>query len=462
MTSRAARTDLHDLASTLLLPPAIRASRLARGRTRPLQRAYDQGLAFRRASTSWSDDRRRDWVLERLRTVARRAAATSPFWAERFAAAGFDPRADFGFDDYARLPILDRPVVRAAGESLLSSAVPRDRMRKDATGGSTGTPTVVWKGPEEEGWYDSAIAWNMERIGVRPGARTAYLWGHHLDPVTRETWRDRMQDTIYNTAWFDAFRLTPAVLLDYHRRLATFSPVAIIAYASALGALADAIAAAGIELQAGYPRRAFVTGAEKLFPHHRARIAEVFGRPVHERYGGRDVGLLAFQQDPERTLDYTIDWSCVLVEPDAPGADAGVIVTKLRADAMPLFRYRIGDVARFPADAVPGTPALRLHDVLGRDVARLLRRDGGWVHGASMPHMMKDFPVLDFQVLQQADRSIVVSIVPAAGYTAADGERIVRTIAGNLPDLSLELRLVDDIPRTAANKWQPVISHAVA
>ena len=47
-----------------------------------------------------------------------------------------------------------------------------------------------------------------------------------------------------------------------------------------------------------------------------ALIQSVFGRPIHERYGSRDAGLIAFQVDPDRSLELEVDWANVLIEPD--------------------------------------------------------------------------------------------------------------------------------------------------
>ncbi|MCV4785370.1 hypothetical protein OFM36_38655, partial [Escherichia coli] len=56
----------------------------------------------------------------------------------------------------------------------------------------------------------------MERIDVPVGTRTAYFWGHNLDPVARDGWRARLYDFQMNVRWFDCFRLSPEVLNRYH------------------------------------------------------------------------------------------------------------------------------------------------------------------------------------------------------------------------------------------------------
>ena len=96
------------------------------------------------------------------------------------------------------------------------------------------------------------------------------------------------------------------------------------------------------------------------------------------------------------SLEYTIDWSYTLVEPELPEPDSPILVTKLHADAMPMIRYRIGDMGHFPAGSKPGYPTLVLSDVLGRSLDRIVMPDGRWIAGQQLPHMLREYPARVF------------------------------------------------------------------
>jgi phenylacetate-CoA ligase len=210
--------------------------------------------------------------------------------------------------------------------------------------------------------------------------------------------------------------------------------------------------------EASYPARCFVTGAEKLLPEHREKIARAFGRPVHERYGGRDVGYIAFQMRPEATLDYQVDWANVLVEPETGEAESSILITKLHGDGMPMIRYRVGDIGRFPQASRPGHAALVLHEVVGRDTDRIWLPDGRWITGLQIPHMMKDYPVREYMFTQRRDYSVEIKIVPKTEFSAHSRRQLLATVQANLPGLKIATTMVDEIPRTKANKWRPVVS----
>lgn len=442
-----------------ILQPAYRAYRLATPRHRRAVRAFWHGLSFRRSASDWSAERRQEWVLARLRAVVREAYQGSRYYRALLDGAGVHPDGRLTFDDFARIPPLEREDLHRAGASLRSDRLPAHTLRRDATGGSTGMPVEVWRGPEELGWNESGPEYFMRRLGVPQGAAIGLLWGHHLDPVASDRLQDRLRYFVENVRWFDCFRISPEVLQRYHRELQNWRPRCVVAYAGALGALAEWVLEHGDT--PGYPTHCFVTGAEKLLTHHREAIERAYRRPVFERYGSRDVGLIAFQAAADPSHGFEVDWANVLVEPATDGDRADVLVTKLHADGMPMLRYRVGDLARFSAGDRPGYPAFRLREVIGRALDRVWLPDGRWVHGIEYPHLMKDFPVRQFQIVQAADLSVTVRLVPRDDFSPEHERAILHCIRANLPGLPVRAQVVQNIPRTQSNKWRPVISEVV-
>lgn len=446
----------HNLISQRLLLPLTRTRSRMRRTLRPVMNAYYEGLAFRRQTLLWSLDHKRDWILKRLRFTVRRAYQETAFYRERLDSISFDPFSDFSFADFALLPVLEKEDLRGDCQAFLSKALTKDQLLKDSTGGSTGMPVEIWLGPEERGWRESSGEWFHQQIGIPAGTRTALLWGHHLDPVKRDGWRDRYSAFVNHQRWFDCFRLSPDTLEQYHQEFERWRPTCIIAYAAPLGALAEHLQERGYA--PNYPDHGFITGAEKLLPHHREAIESIFNRAVHERYGSRDVGFMGYQLEPDRTHDFDLDWANLLIEPETRETVSSILITKLHADGMPMIRYRIGDVGCFPVYSKPGHPTFVLKEVIGRDTDRIWLTDGRWITGLQMPHLLKDFAVQEFQLVQQADYSIDLSIVPRPEYRDESRQGILAALRPNLDGLPVRIRVVEEIERTKANKWRPVIS----
>jgi phenylacetate-CoA ligase len=450
-----ARTS-RDWLSRKVLIPFTYMHQMARPSRRPLRSAFFDGMRFRRDSASWHVEKRNEWVLGRLRYILRQAYRDTVYYRKLFDGIGFDPASDFSFNDFSRLPVLEREDMHREGKNLVSSSIADGILKRDATGGSTGTPAVIWMGPEEQGWRESSGEYFMQCLNLPIGSRIGGLWGHHLDPVASDSLRDRYYGFLTNSRYFDCFRLSPEIFERYHRELEKWRPACIVAYASALGNMAEFILDRGY--RPNYPTQCLVTGAEKLLPSHRKLIERAFRRPVHERYGGRDIGYVGFQLAPERSYDFDIDWANTLLEPEAGETESEMLITKLHADGMPMIRYRVGDVARFPQGSEPGHPAFVLNEIIGRSIDRVWLPDGRWIHGIQFPHLLKDHPVREFLLYQRQDFSVDLQLVPKPNFDEVSRRMIAETVQANLPGLLVNIRLVEQVPRTKANKWRFVVS----
>src|SRR5262245_31621415 len=204
MIARAAR----DWLSIDVLVPASHLLQRVRPARSKMRSAYFEGIRFWQKAATWSGERKMQWIRDRLRFVVRRAYSETAYYRQLCDQIGFDPRADFSFDDFARFPVLSREAVHSAGRALVSNRIPADELYREATGGSSGTPTEIWMGPEERGWRESGGETFMRRLGMPVGTRVGSFWGHHLDPLMTDSLRLRVYGFIHNARTVDCFRLS--------------------------------------------------------------------------------------------------------------------------------------------------------------------------------------------------------------------------------------------------------------
>src|SRR5262249_8373738 len=116
---------------------------------------------------------------------------------------------------------------------------------------------------------------------------------------------------------------------------------------------------------------AVLTSAEVLEEDERAVIERAFGCRVFNRYGCREVSVIASECDAHDGLHVMAEGLYVELEtptgPARPGEMGSVLVTDLLNPAMPLVRYRIGDMASWaPGRCACGRGLPRLAKVSGR------------------------------------------------------------------------------------------------
>lgn len=211
-----------------------------------------------------------------------------------------------------------------------------------------------------------------------------------------------------------------------------------------------------------------VSWGDNLFPHYRATIEEVFGCKVIDTYGcGEGLQIAAQCGAPER--GYHVFMKHVLVEildkdqPARPGELGDIVVTRLHAGAMPLIRYKVGDVGRM-------APAGQCS--CGRGLELLLSIDGRASDIVVTPSGKKlivhfftgifEFArsIDTFQVVQNSSSSISVRVVPKGQFDAQEWDRLrTEILTKGDPQLRVELELVDSIPVSASNKRRFVVSN---
>ena len=422
-----------------------------------VNRAFALGLNTRRAYAILPVTQQTQQMLATLQAIVKHARMTVPYYTDLMR----DLPSDFpaSFSDYCRLQPLDKMTIRQEGNRLLSTVWPKESLVREATGGSTGEPVIVYSTRADYGWALSGHHYYQRLLGCPRGSRIATLYGGELDVAAKVPHWTRLKNWLTNYSLHGCFRLDEDYLLSVHDDFSDFQPDMIVAYASALHLLACVLER--YHLHPRYPRKVLLTGAEKLEDYQRAVIERVFSVPVVERYGSRDVGLMAYQL-PGHGFDFWIDQCYCLIEPDGNPDENGyapILVTTLRRRAMPLLRYRIGDIGCFSPGWQPDQPASRLQAVVGRTLDYIYLSDQRRVHSAEFPHLFKDYDIIAYQVVQQSDASVCVSVVPGPNYDEQQRQQMQRIVCDNLSGVTIEFQYVTELKRTDGHsKLRPVIS----
>ncbi|CAK7048227.1 MAG: hypothetical protein DESF_02023 [Desulfovibrio sp.] len=134
--------------------------------------------------------------------------------------------------------------------------------------------------------------------------------------------------------------------------------------------------------------RGLLSSADRLDPVLRHVLASVWSCTVLDHYGLTEMGYGGAVECPAhdgyhlRALDMIVEIVDFCGDEPLPPGEAGeVVITTLEREAMPLIRYRTGDVASLlSAPCGCGSPLPRLGPVLGR-----LERCGGRMRVVSLP-----------------------------------------------------------------------------
>jgi phenylacetate-CoA ligase len=274
-------------------------------------------------------------------------------------------------------------------------------------------------------------------------------------------WKDRLYQRLYRRTLLNTFELSEERVPQYLARLNRYRPEVIVAYGLSLYAFARALAERGLK---PYSPRSIIVGAEKIHPFQRALIEQVFGAPVFETYGSREVMLMGAECAKHEGMHLTMENLLIEIldddgRPTPAGREGNVVVTDLYNYGMPFIRYANGDraVAGWgTCSCGRGLPTLK--EVVGRRTDMVHTPDGRHISGVFFPHLLKDFPAIRrFLVVQDRPDHLELRMVVAPAWSETDRcqlERCVRQMIG--PQMGLDLRTVGEIPLTPGGK-QPVV-----
>ena len=344
-----------------------------------------QQLLWNPTVETLSRDALRALQWDRLTRQLRYNHDNSAFYRAQFARAGAEPGDIRSFEDFARLPLMDKADQRAAQQESLDrfgnpfellACAPREKIvRIVSTSGTSGTPTLYTHTAHDIAVINEMHARKYWRAGIRPGdvmlqavSLSMFTGGlplsdgiQHLGacvvPVGIEGGTDRVLQ------YLDLTR--PSALLatpSFGRYLIEQAPQ-----------------------RAGRPAREL--GIRFFFcvgepggglPEVRSLLAEGFGARVFDHTGGGHAFHgISPDEPPDRAsgMQFVSEDHCLLelVDPDtrAPvaqtdGAVGEMVFTFLDWEGTPFMRYALGDLIQV-WDAPPDCPTPgRLFRILGR------------------------------------------------------------------------------------------------
>jgi phenylacetate-CoA ligase len=406
------------------------------------------------------EDELRDLQWRRLQALLRHAHDRCPFYRRRFDQAGAGPEDLRSPADLRALGVLEKRDIQERGGELVARGWPAGDLLRNQTGGSTGQPITFYLSGDRKCSRAAATLRHNRWAGWEVGDRAAVIWGAPRDRPA-DGWRARLYGALLREPlWLDAASLTEASIDGFRRALARWRPTVIQAYARAAVLFARWLEATGQDV---HQPRSLVTSAEVLEDGDRALLERVFGCPVFNRYGCREVSVIASECPAHRGLHTMAEGLYVEVEtpgggPAAPGQVGSILVTDLLNPAMPLIRYRIGDLGAWAAGPCPCGRALpRLERVAGRVTDFLVGADGRLVSGVFLAtYVVAQRPSLgQVQIHQDRAGHVVYRLRPGPGFDpAADGDYLRRATREHLgAAATAAVEPVRELPRSPSGKF---------
>lgn len=417
---------------------------------------YRKGYRYRSglADTAAALNAQRSDILafqrERLGALLQHAYRTTPYYRDLLKRES---------TDISEIPPLEKMNVRTQLESLCSESVPPTQRIRNATGGSTGAPLVFYQ--DRDYWnqrnmsvyyFDGWAGWNF-------GDPQLIIWGALADLQHKRHWKHRLNDFWRNQHWLNGFQLTDQAMQATFQKMDSWQPQTLLAYPSSLHAFAAFLTENGLVPK--WNLKGIITSAEMLHPHYRDLAESVFRTKVYNRYGSREVGLIAMECHEGRMHINCHDLYIEVDSPDPYAEPGDLLITHLNNYTMPLIRYRIGDIGRLSDEICPcGNQLPILGALLGRSTATFRTRTGTRIHGGYFTQQFYNALGVDqFQLIQESFERCVLKLVINTHWQEATRRKLVQQIQDALgADVVVKVEFVSEIPLPISGKREFTIS----
>ncbi|MES2627181.1 MAG: AMP-binding protein [Pseudomonadota bacterium] len=404
--------------------------------------------------------------LQSLRELLSHAYANVDYWQKLFDGINLKPENIHSYQDFCRLPLLSKQIIREHDTRMLSENDTDDSWSK-YTGGSTGNPLRIFYTPES---HDNRVASTRRGYawaGCRDGVKQFYLWGTSERHMSRfAKLKTRIHEAILRHKYFNCFYFDDARKQECVEILNRYQPAIIIGYTNALDSLARYMKAN--DLKFTFKIQSIISAAEKIHASQRQTIEEIFQAKVFNSYGSREFMLIAMECSEHEGLHLSSENLFVEIigddgKPVAPGEQGEIVVTDLHNYAMPLIRYRIGDLAiqaRADNTCKCGRGLPMISDVSGRILDMIKLEDGNEVPGEFFVRFIGNKPgVVQYRVIQESLSVISVELVTNHLFTDVIQnamEKDLRAVLGS--QLIINIRFMDQLELTPSGKFRVTIS----
>jgi phenylacetate-CoA ligase len=298
--------------------------------------------------------------VSRLQRALQRAYDQVEWARKRMTAAGLLPQHITGLADLARLPFTLKQDLRETSPYGLLACPLAEVRRIHASSGTTGKPIVVAYTKRDLEVWTSAVVRSLKAYGVHDQdvIQNSYGYGLFTGGLGLHYGGEALGATVVPTSGGNTDRQL-AVLKDFGITVICCTP----SYFLHLLDRADKL---GVDLRKTSLRTG-VFGAEPWTQAMRERIEQAAGIKAFDIYGLSEIvgpGVAAECEQQDGLHLFEDHFFPEIIDPETgdvlpSGEEGELVLTTLSKEAMPLIRYRTGDITTMMSEACPCGRVLR-------------------------------------------------------------------------------------------------------
>jgi phenylacetate-CoA ligase len=404
--------------------------------------------------SQWFSGRRTEEVqLAKLKILLEHAYGTVPLYRKLMDKERVRPSDIKRLEDIRRLPIVTKKDFREGfPERCTSSVIPREEWILDSTSGSTGNSFQFIRDRAFSDYILANTYRNYTWTGMKIGNKTVSLWGYHKRPAAA-----KVLDWMMRRRWLSSFDVE-SNYREYYQQIKKYRPYLIEAYSASVTHFAKLLRQDALtDLQIP----AVISSAETLYPESRKLIEDVLQTKVFNRYGSREVGIVAHECDRHTGLHINAESHIVEIVKESRSHEMGrIIVTNLTNFAMPFIRYDTEDYGKDSSRKCPCGRNLPILESIEGRVADFIRLPNGEeLSYLFFSYFFEQYGAYlrQFQVVQDENSHLTMNFVTTSAYNDEKEKGILEGIQKNVGrGMKITINKVDKIEKEKSGKTRPI------
>jgi len=330
---------------------------------------------------------------DRLKSITRYVYDHSPFYRQRFNEAGVTPDDIKSLSDLPKLPFTRKIDLRNTYPTGMFS-LPKSRVvRYHVSSGTTGKPTVVGYTKDDIDTWSESLARALTSIGLgrNDTVQVGYGYGLFTGGLGLHYGAERIGAAVLPTSVGNTERQ-----IELMQDLGSTAIACTPSYFQHMIEVADKM---GVSFRDDTKLRTGIFGAEPWSLETRKRIEEASGINAYDIYGTSEIsGPLCTECQQKNGIHIWADMFLLeTIDPKTgeqvdEGETGELVVTTINKWAMPLIRYRIGDLTILNNEPCEcGRTHPRIMRILGRTDDMLIIR-GINVFPSQVESVLMDIP----------------------------------------------------------------------
>lgn len=303
-----------------------------------------------------------------LKTLVYRLYSFSDFYSSRMKMAKVHPDDIRSLDDISKLPFMYKKDLRDNYPDKMFIGNQEDLVRYHVSSGTTGKPTVVGYTQRDLDNWSTSVARGLTSIGLgrRDVIQVSYGYGLFTGGLGLHYGAEKIGATV-----------VPASVGNTERQIELIQDLKVTAVActpSYMVHMSEVAQKMGVDIQRDTRLRTAILGAEPWSEEMRTRIQDNTGIKAYDIYGTSELSGPLFTECTEQNgIHIWGDLAYVeVIDPDTgerlgPGEKGELVITMLQKEALPMIRYRIGDITSYHDDECAcGRCHTRISRITGR------------------------------------------------------------------------------------------------